>query len=215
MIRRYHLSEISLDQILCRDIRQEKNVDAVVDAIIQDVIARGDDALYEYCEKFDHASLTELEVSKEEIQAACDRIDPDFRKTLLLARDNIWEFHRHQLHENFVITGKNGTVMGQRYQPIERVGLYVPGGTASYPSTVLMDAIPAKIAGVRQLIMVTPPMRDGSIPDAILAAAKIAGVDRIFRMGGAQAVAALAYGKKSVPRVDKIVGPGNEFVATE
>ena len=214
MIRRFRLSEMSIDQILCRDIRAERNVDAIVDEIIADVRANGDEALRRYAEKFDHAKLDALEASAEEIDAAYARMDEAFLKTLTLARDNIREFHRHQLHENFVITGKNGTVMGQRYQPIEKVGLYVPGGTASYPSTVLMDAIPAKLAGVKELVMVTPPAPDGSIPDAILAAAKLAGVDRIFKLGGAQAVAALAYGTESVPRVDKIVGPGNVFVAT-
>ena len=214
MIRRFRLSEMSIDQILCRDIRAERNVDAIVDEIIADVRANGDEALRRYAEKFNHAKLDALEASAEEIDAAYARMDEAFLKTLTLARDNIREFHRHQLHENFVITGKNGTVMGQRYQPIEKVGLYVPGGTASYPSTVLMDAIPAKLAGVKELVMVTPPAPDGSIPDAILAAAKLAGVDRIFKLGGAQAVAALAYGTESVPRVDKIVGPGNVFVAT-
>ena len=214
MIRRYKLSEISLDQILCRDIRAEKNVDAVVEEIIADVRQNGDAALRRYAEKFDHAKLDCLEVQKEEIEAAYARVDAQFLATLELARDNIREFHRHQIHENFVITGKNGTVMGQRYQPIEKVGLYVPGGTASYPSTVLMDSIPAKLAGVKELVIVTPPAPDGSIPDAILAAAKVAGVDRIFKLGGAQAVAALAYGTESVPRVDKIVGPGNVYVAT-
>ena len=214
MIRRFRLSEMSIDQILCRDIRAERNVDAIVDEIIADVRANGDEALRRYAEKFDRAKLDALEASAEEIDAAYARMDEAFLKTLTLARDNIREFHRHQLHENFVITGKNGTVMGQRYQPIEKVGLYVPGGTASYPSTVLMDAIPAKLAGVKELVMVTPPAPDGNIPDAILAAAKLAGVDRIFKLGGAQAVAALAYGTESVPRVDKIVGPGNVFVAT-
>ena len=214
MIRRYNLSEISIDQILCRDIREEKNVDAIVDDIIADVRANGDAALKKYAEKFDRAKLDALEVSEEEIDAAFGRVDKKFIETLELARDNIREFHRHQIHENFVITGKNGTVMGQRYQPIEKVGLYVPGGTASYPSTVLMDSIPAKLAGVKELVIVTPPAPDGRIPDVILAAAKVAGVDRIFKMGGAQAVAALAYGTESVPRVDKIVGPGNVFVAT-
>ena len=214
MIRRYNLSEISIDQILCRDIREEKNVDAIVDEIIADVRTNGDAALKRYAEKFDRARLDALEVTGEEIDAAFARVDKKFIETLELARDNIREFHRHQIHENFVITGKNGTVMGQRYQPIEKVGLYVPGGTASYPSTVLMDSIPAKLAGVKELVIATPPAPDGSIPDVILAAAKVAGVDRIFRMGGAQAVAALAYGTESVPRVDKIVGPGNVFVAT-
>ena len=214
MISRYRLSEISIDQILCRDIREEKNVDSIVDEIIAEVRANGDAALRMYAEKFDRAKLDALEVSPEEIDAAFARVDEKFIRTLELARDNIREFHRHQIHENFMITGKNGTVMGQRYQPIEKVGLYVPGGTASYPSTVLMDSIPAKLAGVKELVIVTPPAPDGSIPDVILAAAKVAGVDRVFKIGGAQAVAALAYGTQSVPRVDKIVGPGNVFVAT-
>lgn len=214
MISRYNLSEISMDQILCRDIREEKNVDAIVDGIIADVRSGGDRALIEYTQRLDRVRLDALEVTPTEIEAAWSRMDAAFIETLELARDNIREFHRHQIHEGFVITGKNGTVMGQRYQPIERVGLYVPGGTASYPSTVLMDAIPARLAGVKELVIVTPPAQDGSIPDAILAAARVAGVDRIFKLGGAQAIAALAYGTESVPRVDKIVGPGNVFVAT-
>ncbi|MCQ2437494.1 MAG: histidinol dehydrogenase [Clostridia bacterium] len=213
MIKQYRMAEITPDQILCRDIRNEKNVDAIVDGIIADVRARGDAALLDYAKKFDHAELTALEVTKAEIDAAWERTDDAFKSTLQLAAANIREFHRHQLHENFMITGKGGTMMGQRYLPIARVGLYVPGGTASYPSTVLMDAIPAKIAGVKTLCMVTPPAADGSIPDAILAAAHVAGVDRIFKTGGAQAVAALAYGTETVPAVDKVVGPGHLFVA--
>lgn len=213
MIRTFTLSEIPPEQILCRDIRNEINVEAAVEEIIAEVHRRGDEALYDYCEKFDRIRPDTLEVSAEEIAGSLNRVDPKFLETLLLAKENIQEFHRHQLHENFVITGPDGTVMGQRYQPIERAGLYVPGGTASYPSTVLMDAVPAKLAGVRQLVMVTPPAPDGSVPDVILAAAHLAGVDRVFRIGGAQAIAALAYGTESVPRVDKIVGPGNIYVA--
>lgn len=213
MIRTFTLSEIPPEQILCRDIRNEINVEAAVEEIIAEVRRRGDEALYDYCEKFDRIRPDTLEVSAEEIAGSLNRVDPKFLETLLLAKENIQEFHRHQLHENFVITGPDGTVMGQRYQPIERAGLYVPGGTASYPSTVLMDAVPAKLAGVRQLVMVTPPGPDGSVPDVILAAAHLAGVDRVFRIGGAQAIAALAYGTESVPRVDKIVGPGNIYVA--
>ena len=149
-----------------------------------------------------------------EIDAAWEAVDPHFQKTLEMARENIAAFHRRQLHDDFVITDQPGIVLGQRYTPIERVGVYVPGGTASYPSTVLMDVVPAKLAGVKEIIMVTPPAPDGSIKAEILAAAKVAGVDRIFKLGGAGAVAALAYGTQSVPRVDKIVGPGNIFVAT-
>ena len=214
MIRKYKLAEIPASEILCRDIREEKNVDAIVDDIIKNVQENGDKALFEYSEKFDGATLTSLEVTADEIDAAYNSVSEEYRQTLAIASKNIEEFHRHQLHENFVITGEKGTVMGQRYTPIEKAGLYVPGGTASYPSTVLMDAIPAKIAGVSELVMVTPPAKDGTIPAQILAAAKVAGVDRIFKVGGAQAVAALAYGTESIPAVDKIVGPGNVFVAT-
>lgn len=214
MIRQYRLCEIPVEEILCRDIREEKNVDAVVDEIIKNVRERGDAALREYAEKFDGATLESLEVTQKEIESAYTAMDQAYLDTLHLAKENIERFHRHQLHENFMLTGAKGTVMGQRYTPIEKAGLYVPGGTASYPSTVLMDAIPAKIAGVKELVMVTPPAKDGSIPASILAAAKVAGVDRIFKTGGAQAVAALAYGTESVPAVDKIVGPGNIFVAT-
>lgn len=214
MIRQYRLCEIPVEEILCRDIREEKNVDAVVDEIIKNVRERGDAALREYAEKFDGATLESLEVTQKEIESAYTAMDQAYLDTLHLAKENIERFHRHQLHENFMLTGAKGTVMGQRYTPIEKAGLYVPGGTASYPSTVLMDAIPAKIAGVKELVMVTPPAKDGSIPAPILAAAKVAGVDRIFKTGGAQAVAALAYGTESVPAVDKIVGPGNIFVAT-
>ena len=174
----------------------------------------GDAALFEYAEKLDRAKLTALEVTAAEIDAAWEAVDPHFQKTLEMARENIAAFHRRQLHDDFVITDQPGIVLGQRYTPIERVGVYVPGGTASYPSTVLMDVVPAKLAGVKEIIMVTPPAPDGSIKAEILAAAKVAGVDRIFKLGGAGAVAALAYGTQSVPRVDKIVGPGNIFVAT-
>ena len=214
MIRRYRLSEMSIDQILCRDIRAERNVDAIVDEIIADVRANGDEALRRYAEKFDRAKLDALEVTAEEIDAAFSRMDAKFLETLTLARDNIREFHRHQLHENFVITGKNGTVMGQRVRGLSRVGIYVPGGTAAYPSSVLMNAIPAHVAGVGEIVMVTPPGKDGMPNPDIMAAAVVAGVNRVFLMGGAQAVAALAYGTETVPKVDKIVGPGNIFVAT-
>ena len=153
-------------------------------------------------------------MTAEEIEAGWQAVGEEFRKTLTLARQNIAAFHRRQLHDDFVITDQPGILLGQRYTPIERVGVYVPGGTASYPSTVLMDVVPAKLAGVKEIVMVTPPAPDGSIKPEILAAAKVAGVDRIFKLGGAGAVAALAYGTKSVPKVDKIVGPGNIFVAT-
>ena len=214
MIRILRASEVSTDKILNRDIRAEEDVSRIVDEIIARVRAEGDAALFDYAEKLDRAKLTALEVTAEEIEAGWQAVGEEFRKTLTLARQNIAAFHRRQLHDDFVITDQPGILLGQRYTPIERVGVYVPGGTASYPSTVLMDVVPAKLAGVKEIVMVTPPAPDGSIKPEILAAAKVAGVDRIFKLGGAGAVAALAYGTKSVPKVDKIVGPGNIFVAT-
>ena len=214
MIRILKADEVPLSQILNRDIRAEEDVSRIVDEILENVRKSGDAALFEYAEKLDRAKLTALEVTAAEIDAAWEAVDPHFQKTLEMARENIAAFHRRQLHDDFVITDQPGIVLGQRYTPIERVGVYVPGGTASYPSTVLMDVVPAKLAGVKEIIMVTPPAPDGSIKAEILAAAKVAGVDRIFKLGGAGAVAALAYGTQSVPRVDKIVGPGNIFVAT-
>ena len=213
MIRSYTLSEISPEDILCRDIRNDLKIESTVQDIIDEVRINGDDALRRFTEKFDHVCLDDFEIPRKELQSALGRISAGFRETLETASANIREFHIHQKHENFMITSSEGAVMGQRYLPIARVGIYVPGGTAAYPSTVLMDAIPSKIAGVEELIMTTPPGQEGRVPDAILAAAYIAGVDRVFRIGGAQAVAALAYGTQSIPRVDKIVGPGNAYVA--
>lgn len=214
MIRLFNEDTLKIEEILNRDIRTETGVEEIVDAILADVRKKGDDALFSYCEKFDHAHLTRLRVSEEEISAAFTAIDPEFIKTLEMAAENIRTYHKEQLHKNFVITKENGAVIGQRYTPIEKVGIYVPGGTASYPSTVLMNAIPAQLAGVSEIIMVTPPSADGTISAPILAAAKVAGVTQIYKIGGAQAVAALTYGTESVPKVDKIVGPGNIFVAT-
>ena len=195
------------------DVKIEvKDVSSTVKEIINKVRLEGDAALYYYNEKFDKASLTSLRVTKEEIEDAVSQVDARFIEVLRLARDNITAFHKMQLREGFE-RRENGTVVGQRIIPIERAGLYVPGGTAAYPSTVLMDAIPAKIAGVERIVMVTPPGNDGKINPVILAAAKIAGVDEIYKVGGAQAIAALAYGTQSVPKVDKIVGPGNAYVA--
>ncbi|MGN1418646.1 MAG: histidinol dehydrogenase [Acutalibacteraceae bacterium] len=188
------------------------NVESIVSEIIADVIKNGDDALIKYAKKFDKAELESLEVTKQEIDEAFEKTDEAFIKVLKLAAENIREFHEKQVRNSFVLT-KPGRVMGQKVLPIEKVGLYVPGGTAAYPSTVLMDSIPAKIAGCNEIVMVTPPTSDGKVNPAILAAAKIAGVDRIFKTGGAQAIAALAYGTQSIPGVDKIVGPGNAFVA--
>ena len=166
-----------------------------------------------YCAKFDKAELTSLEVTPEEIQEAISQVEPEFLDILREAAENIRSFHSRQVRNSFVIADKPGIVLGQKITPIEKVGVYVPGGTAAYPSTVLMDTIPAKIADCPQLVMVTPPGRDGKVNPAILAAADLAGVNRIFKVGGAQAIAALAYGTESIPRVDKIVGPGNAFVA--
>lgn len=189
------------------------DVAAIVSDIIADVRENGDTAVKAYCAKFDKAELTSLEVTPEEIQEAISQVEPEFLDILREAAENIRSFHSRQVRNSFVIADKPGIVLGQKITPIEKVGVYVPGGTAAYPSTVLMDTIPAKIAGCPQLVMVTPPGRDGKVNPAILAAADLAGVNRIFRVGGAQAIAALAYGTESIPKVDKIVGPGNAFVA--
>lgn len=181
--------------------------------IIENIIKNGDKALVEYGKKFDKAELESLEVSEEEFEEAFRAVDDEFLDILEEAAENIREYHRHQVRDGFEIRKDNGVVLGQKVTPLEKVGLYVPGGTAAYPSTVLMDSIPAKIAGCGEIVITTPPGADGKINPVILAAARIAGVDRIFKMGGAQAVAALAYGTETVPRVDKIVGPGNAFVA--
>ena len=188
------------------------NIEDTVADIIYDVRKRGDEALFDYCRRFDKAELTSLTVSKEEINAAVAAVEPKFLEILQKAAENIRAFHSQQKRQGFQIE-KDGTIVGQKIIPVDRAGLYVPGGTAAYPSTVLMDAIPAKIAGVGEVVMVTPPRADGTVNPVILAAAKVAGVDKICKVGGAQAIAALAYGTESVPRVDKIVGPGNAFVA--
>lgn len=189
------------------------NVETIVTEIIDNVRKGGDKTLLEYTLKFDKAELKVLQVSLEEIDEAFSAVEPRFLSVLEQAAENIRAFHTKQVRNSFVIADRPGIVMGQKVTPIEKVGIYVPGGTAAYPSTVLMDTIPAKIAGCAQIVMVTPPGRDGKINPAILAAAKIAGVDQIFKVGGAQAIAALAYGTESIPKVDKIVGPGNAFVA--
>ena len=212
MIRIVKESEVTLEEILSRSVPTEKVTDVVTE-IIANVKINGDSALYDYAEKFDRVKLSALEVTAEEINNAVNEVEPEFLEVLEEAAENIRMLHRQQIRSSFIITEKPGVVMGQKIMPIENVGIYVPGGTAAYPSTVLMDSIPAKLAGCKQIVMVTPPGKDGKISAAILTAAKIAGVDRIFKMGGAQAVAALAYGTKSVPKVDKIVGPGNAYVA--
>lgn len=212
MIKILKYGEVSNDRIFSRVV-PEFDVTAIVSEIIENVRTNGDAALFEYCEKFDKAKLTALEVSKAEIDSAFDMVEPQFVEVLKKAAANIKKFHEKQVRQGFIINDCSGIVMGQKIIPIDKAGLYVPGGTAAYPSTVLMNAIPAKIAGCRQVVMVTPPSADGTINPAILAAAKVAGVDKIFKVGGAQAVAALAYGTESIPKVDKIVGPGNAFVA--
>ncbi len=212
MIKIYKYGEVSNSEIFARD-NIASGVEGIVTDIIQNVISRGDAAIFEYAEKFDKAKLNTLEVCAEEIDEAFMLVDSEFVKIIKEAAENIREFHKRQVRNSFVINERDGVVIGQKVMPIEKVGLYVPGGTAAYPSTVLMDSIPAKIAGCREIVMVTPPQQSGKVNPVILAAAKIAGVDRIFKVGGAQAVAALAYGTESIPKVDKIVGPGNAFVA--
>ncbi len=212
MIRILKYGEVSPDEVFARSV-PEVDVAGIVADIIADVRERGDAALFDYCEKFDKVKLSALEVSPAEFDAAMRAVEPEFIRVLETAAKNIRAFHEKQVRNSFVITGDNGVVMGQKVTPLDKVGLYAPGGTAAYPSSVLMNAIPAKIAGCGEIVMTTPPARDGSVNPAILAAAKVAGIDRVFKVGGAQAVAALAYGTQSVPCVDKIVGPGNAFVA--
>lgn len=212
MIRILKYGEVANSDIFARAV-PEVNVEDIVAEIIRDVRQNGDEALYRYCEKFDGAKLDSLQVSAAEIEEAFASVDDDFVRILRRAADNIRRFHEKQVRNSFILNDESGVVMGQKVIPVDRAGLYVPGGTAAYPSTVLMDAIPAKIAGCPEVVMVTPPGRDGKVNPVILAAAAVAGVDKIFKLGGAQAVAALAYGTQSVPRVDKIVGPGNAFVA--
>ena len=211
MIRILDYDPLDTGAIFARQT-QRPDIAATVAEILDTVRQQGDRALLAYTKKFDKADLAALEVTDAELQEAMEQTAPEFLQVLHRAAENIRIFHQAQVRTGFTLEA-DGTVMGQKITPIENVGIYVPGGRAAYPSTVLMDAIPAKIAGCRRIVMVTPPGPDGKINPVILAAAKIAGVDRIFKLGGAQAVAALAYGTESVPRVDKIVGPGNAFVA--
>lgn len=212
MIKMMKYGQVPNSEIFARVV-PAVDVEAIVAEILADVRQNGDEAVLRYCAKFDKAELETLEVSPEEITQALAAVEPEFLEILKEAAANIRDFHARQVRNSFVIADKPGIVLGQKVTPIEKVGVYVPGGTAAYPSTVLMDTIPAKIAGCPQIIMVTPPGKDGKVNPAILAAASIAGVDRIFKVGGAQAIGALAYGTQSIPRVDKIVGPGNAFVA--
>ena len=201
-----------MDSMLMRCM-ETSGVGDTVRAIVEDVARSGDAALIAYGEKYDGAKLESLQVSEAEIEAAMAAIPPDLKKAMETAAANIAVFHSAQKREGFCLKNPDGTYMGQKVTPIEKVGLYIPGGTASYPSTVFMNAIPAKIAGCSEIVMVSPPNREGRIAAPILAAAKMAGVTKVFKVGGAQAIAALAYGTQSVPKVDKIVGPGNAYVA--
>ena len=198
--------------VFIRRIEDNPSVTAAVADILANVRARGDEAVRGYSAKFDGYD-GDFSVSESEWEEGAKKCDPYLYKVMEEARANIADFHRRQIPQGFEVEKENGIILGQKVTPLERVGIYVPGGTAAYPSTVLMNAVPAKIAGVGEIIMVTPA-KGGYIKPEILAAAKIAGVDKIFKVGGAQAVAALAYGTESIPRVDKITGPGNIYVAT-
>lgn len=202
----------SAEQIIPR-YSNKSNVGGIVEEIIENVRSSGDKALIEYAEKFDKANVTSLKVTDEEIEEAFEQVDNEFVKIIEQAKENIYNFHKNQLRNNFTVNDTDGVIIGQKFMALESVGLYVPGGTAAYPSSVLMNCIPAKIAGVKRIVMTTPPSANGKVNPVILAAAKIAGVDEIYKSGGAQAVAALCYGTESIKKVDKIVGPGNVFVA--
>ena len=212
MIKIMKYGVVTEDEIFSRS-SSSKDVSSVVSSIIKDVQEKGDEALREYTKKLDGADISEIEVSKEEIKAAADSMDIEFMRVLEKAASNIRKYHSKQVRNSFVMTEENGIVLGQKIVPVSVAGIYVPGGTAAYPSTVLMDTIPAKIAGCGSVIMVSPPGKDGKLNPAVLASAYVAGVDRVFRVGGAQAIAALAYGTETIPRSDKIVGPGNIYVA--
>ncbi|MBR5099449.1 MAG: histidinol dehydrogenase [Spirochaetales bacterium] len=212
MIKIYEYGAVSDNEIFART-SSSQDVSGIVAPILEDVRNRGDQALRDYTSKFDGAQIDSIEVPASEIQAAYDSMDEAFIRVLKTAANNIRSYHSRQKRDSFVISENDGIVLGQKIVPVSVAGIYVPGGTAAYPSTVLMDTIPAKIAGVGQVVMVTPPGRDGKISQEVLAAAKVAGVDKVFRVGGAQAIAALAYGTESIPKADKIVGPGNIYVA--
>ncbi len=211
-VRGKNVKELAYDSFARTQFEYE-DINKLVKEILENVKKRGDAALLEYTTKFDGVELDKLQVTQEEIEDAYNGIDGDLRSALIRAEKNIRKFHEKQKHNSFIDSSKDGIMVGQIIRPIEKVGIYVPGGTAAYPSTVLMNAVPAKIAGVEEIVMVTPPMKNGKINPVILAAARVAGVDKIFKIGGAQSVAALSYGTESVPNVYKIVGPGNIYVA--
>ncbi len=218
MIKKIYVNGVDekefLNDLEKRSGETDKKVAEVVTEIIEDVKANGDDAVLKYTLKFDGSLPKYYEVPRDVINDALGEADEAFVNALLNAIENITDFHNRQKEQGFINAKENGVILGQKVRGLERVGLYVPGGTAAYPSSVLMNAIPAKIAGVKEIIMVTPPLKDGTPNKDILVAAALCGVDRIFLSGGAQAVAALAYGTKEIPKVDKIVGPGNIYVAT-
>ncbi|WP_300749940.1 histidinol dehydrogenase [uncultured Oscillibacter sp.] len=214
MMRILDFDSLSPEEFLNRDIQAEEDVSVAVDEIIREVRRRGDEALRDYTRRFDGAEIQDLWVSAEEFDAARRAVDPYFLETLKEAAGNIRRFHERQRHNDFVLTDRSGIVMGQRWTPIERVGVCVPRSPEAFPSTILMNVIPAQIAGVQDIVLVTPPRQDGSVSPEALMAAELAEVTEVFKIGGAQAVAALAYGTETVPRVDKIVGPGGVFVAT-
>ena len=213
-MRVYSTKKDQLADILARKYSETADVSAVVTKIIERVQTDGDQALYQLIEEIDHVKLDSLAVSQTEIDAALKAVAPELLTVMEQAKENILAFHQKQVRQGFVSTDESGVVTGQRIIPLARVGVYVPGGTAAYPSTVLMDVLPAKIAGVKKIVMITPTDSEGNVPAAILAAASIAGVDEIYKVGGAHGVAALAYGTETIPKVDKIVGPGNIYVAT-
>ena len=214
MMRILEFDSLSPEEFLNRDIQAEEDVSAAVDEIIREVRARGDAALRDYTRRFDGAEPGDLWVSTAEFDAAREAVAPHFLETLREAAENIRRFHERQKHNGFLLADRPGMVMGQRWTPIEKVGICVPRSPEAFPSTILMNAIPAQIAGVRDIVLVTPPRKDGSVSPEALMAAELAEVTDVFKIGGAQAVAALAYGTETVPRVDKIVGPGGVFVAT-
>ncbi|MFS0981974.1 histidinol dehydrogenase [Enterococcus casseliflavus] len=213
-MRIFSTQKDTIETIVARKQSETKDVSTVVAQIIDRVQQQGDQALFQLIEEIDQVTLSSLTVSLEEVETAVQAVPPELLEVMEQAKENILAFHQKQVQQGFVLTKENGVVMGQRVLPLAKVGVYVPGGTAAYPSTVLMDVLPAKIAGVKKIVMITPTDSQGKVPAAILAAASVAGVDEIYKVGGAHGVAALAYGTETIPKVDKIVGPGNIYVAT-
>lgn len=203
-----------IENLKKRNVETDEKIVSIVSNIIAEVKENGDDAVREFTVRFDGGVPKKSVIEKDELNQYLDMVDDEFKSAIIKAKDNIYDFHMRQSQQSWMTTKENGVIMGQRVRGLHRVGIYVPGGTAAYPSSVLMNAVPAKIAGVKEIIMVTPPAKDGNPDPNIMAAAAVAGVDRVFLVGGAQAVAALAFGTEKIPKVDKIVGPGNIFVAT-